>query len=98
MISRALAEASKCTWCGFCEYVCPTYNVLRQRHYGPRGRLALLTAAYERGNPSSALLRAVYVCLLCGACNTVCPANIDVVEAMRIARAYLVQTSVRGKG
>lgn len=90
---QALAEASKCVWCGFCEFVCPTYNVMRERQYGPRGRLALLMGVYRMGRLSSAALTSLYTCLLCGACNIVCPAGLDVVEAMRGARSYILRAS-----
>jgi len=67
-IEESLSEARRCMWCGFCEFVCPTYNVLRKRQYEPIGRLAMLLKVNEHGL-SSALFISIFSCLLCGACK-----------------------------
>jgi len=41
-LAELRAEASKCQFCGFCEYACPTYKTMRMRHFGPRGRINLI--------------------------------------------------------
>ncbi len=77
-------------YCGFCEPVCPTLPLGPHRGYGPRGRLAIAAMVAE-GHASSEALESLYTCLLCGACNEACPAGIDIVAAIREARAVAAQ-------
>lgn len=82
-------EAEKCVWCGFCEPACPTYLAVRERAYGPRGRLVLAVLALE-GKATEGAARGLLTCLRCGACELVCPASIRIVEVITAARAALL--------
>jgi len=91
-----LEEAGKCMFCGFCEPACPTLPLGPHRGYGPRGRLAI-AAMVAGGLISDGALESLYTCLLCGACNEACPAGIDIVAAIREARAAAAE-SLSGPG
>ncbi|MEM1633012.1 MAG: (Fe-S)-binding protein [Sulfolobales archaeon] len=78
-------EVSKCVFCGFCEFECPTIDINGLRGYGPRGRIRV-SLLYLEGIYSKATYEYIYTCLLCAACVPACPARIDipgVVVAMR---------------
>ncbi len=78
-----------CGFCGFCEHVCPTYSIVRRRHYSPRGRVAAVERVARGGSTTKAVLESLYTCLLCHACLYECPTGIDVAELVRDARALL---------
>ncbi len=81
-------EAGKCVWCGFCEFVCPTYLAVRERAYGPRGRLRIILTAVD-GDLTPTAFRAIETCLVCGACDEVCPVGINISSAIRAAKARI---------
>ncbi len=82
-------EAGRCAYCGFCEAVCPTAPPLGpHRGYTPRGRVLLARLLAEgRVGVSVELLSSLYTCTLCGACMEACPAQLDIVEVVRLARS-----------
>ncbi|MFN4046242.1 MAG: 4Fe-4S dicluster domain-containing protein [Acidilobaceae archaeon] len=84
---KALLEAEKCVYCGFCEPLCPTLYPGGHRGYGPRGRVNIALNVLRNGKPAGEALKSMYSCLLCGACSLVCPAKIDVVGVVRAFRA-----------
>lgn len=88
IVKRILVEASKCVYCGFCEPVCPTLRPGGNRGYGPRGRVNLALLLIN-GYKSLEVTRALYTCLLCAACNMVCPARIDIAGVIRDARVLV---------
>lgn len=79
----------KCSYCGFCEWVCPTLKVKLFRLYGPRGRINSLMFAIKEGAWSSEALESIYSCTLCGSCAKQCPAGIKVESLVRLFRYYL---------
>jgi glycolate oxidase iron-sulfur subunit len=77
-----LDEASRCTFCGFCEHVCPTLIKLT-RNYGPRGRVNTIVLALKNNLITEESIKGIYTCLVCGACTPECPAGIRIHEVIR---------------
>ena len=69
----------ECLKCGNCLFYCPVYNIEKEETYSPRGRLSLLEMINEEDFP---LLRKEFLqeCLLCGACEKNCNANIKITD------------------
>src|SRR5258708_3438580 len=88
MIEKLIAEASKCVYCGFCEFACPSYRAVRMRHFGPRGRINLIKNF--DGKLSKEAYKGIMTCLLCGACDPQCPAGIKITETIRAFKVYLI--------
>ncbi|CCC81333.1 (Fe-S)-binding protein [Thermoproteus tenax] len=84
-----ISEIDKCARCGFCEAVCPTYNALRMRHLGPRGRLHMARLALADGRASKYVVESIETCLRCRACELVCPVSIKIVDVITAARRRL---------
>ncbi len=87
---KILGELLKCSYCGLCEWVCPTLQAnTYNREYGPRGRVNIIIFTLREGIWETSILDSVYSCLLCGACTTQCPAGIDIAENIRLFRYYV---------
>lgn len=85
-----IAELSKCVRCGSCKAFCPTYDEDLTEPTSARGRLTLLKALLDgRIEPSPMLIDRVFSCILCGACETLCPPRVDITEAMYHGRNFL---------
>jgi glycolate oxidase iron-sulfur subunit len=71
-----------------CLSVCPSYREFVNELHSPRGRLAL-AQAFISGEISGSkqLFNAISHCLLCSACNSVCPGGIKPAEAVMWIRA-----------
>ena len=87
MLEWLKSEISKCGYCGFCEPVCPTLPHGLHRGYGPRGRVNMIHQMVFGNLVTRESLASLYSCLTCAACNTQCPARMDVARAIRVARA-----------
>ena len=80
----------RCTRCGACLAVCPVYRVLGRETESPRGRLALARAWSDgRLAPGIHAADLVYRCALCAACNTACPAGLQVDGILQSLRRRL---------
>ncbi|MCS7126198.1 MAG: (Fe-S)-binding protein [Aigarchaeota archaeon] len=90
-----MRELLKCSFCGFCEWVCPTLKAEESRLYGPRGRVNIIIFAIKDGVWTDLGLRSIFNCLVCGACNTQCPAGIKISEYIRSFRYYLISREFR---
>ncbi|MGY0287456.1 MAG: 4Fe-4S dicluster domain-containing protein [Candidatus Methanodesulfokora washburnensis] len=86
-----LRDVSKCSFCGFCEWVCPTLKVMNDRVYGARGRINTIMILLRDGERSRKGIDGIFSCLLCGACSTQCPAGIDIREDIRKFRSYILR-------
>ena len=76
-ISLRTGELAKCTNCGLCLAVCPTYLVKGSEGLTARGKIALLKALL--GNeiePSAGIADLFDDCLTCYACQSVCPSDV----------------------
>ncbi|MEM3715167.1 MAG: (Fe-S)-binding protein [Thermoprotei archaeon] len=90
-----MKELLKCSFCGFCEWVCPTLKVNESRLYGPRGRVNIIIFALKNNIWTAPGLDSIFSCLLCGACNTQCPAGIKIDKFIRSFRYYLAYNSFK---
>ncbi|BDR93435.1 (Fe-S)-binding protein [Vulcanisaeta souniana] len=95
-------EVKKCMYCGFCEFPCPTFNTLRSRAYGPRGRINLIKALIEdgfgRGRDTEVgidVIDPIMTCLHCAACDTQCPAGIKIADAIHSFKAIILETMLK---
>jgi len=90
MHDSLIPDLTRCTLCGSCKAVCPTYELTANEAMGARGRLALVKGLTEGALSPSALLNdRLNSCILCGACSEVCPLGIDIPEAMYRGRHLL---------
>jgi len=72
----------ECIQCGYCRHVCRVYNVtFSERDYaGGRNRILKALAKKEIKFDKETIVPAIYRCMLCGHCRTVCPVGIDTVN------------------
>ncbi|MGR9087878.1 MAG: glycolate oxidase subunit GlcF [Gammaproteobacteria bacterium] len=83
-----------CVHCGFCNAVCPTYQLLGNELDGPRGRIYLIRQALE-GQPVSRLsLHHLDRCLTCRSCESACPSGVRYGELLDSGRV-LIERKVR---
>lgn len=77
----------QCIRCGLCLAVCPTYRATLNETDSPRGRIALARAQDEaRLARSDNYADKFYRCLLCAACENVCPSGAQASEILQGAR------------
>ena len=81
-----------CNRCGFCTSACPTYLATGDETLSPRGRNQSLRAFYEGWlkDPADAS-RAFDTCLQCGACASVCFAEVPTAKLMGTARRKVAE-------
>ena len=76
-----------CVHCGFCLPTCPTYVVLGNEMDSPRGRIYLMRSATEgRIGLAGSFQEHMHLCLVCRACETVCPSGVQFGSLMERAR------------
>lgn len=79
-----------CVHCGLCLQACPTYQELGQEHQSPRGRVHLIKAVAEGKIGLDEMFEdPVFTCLDCRACETACPANVQVGGLIEEARGQV---------
>lgn len=89
------SDTDLCVKCGLCLPHCPTYVKTLDENESPRGRLSLIQGwATGQLDASAKLLGHLDRCLLCRACEAVCPANVPYGQLVDRFRA---QTGMRGK-
>lgn len=78
--------------CGLCLPHCPTYNKTQNEAESPRGRISLILGlAREQLQPDAKLRGHLDNCLLCRACEAVCPSGVEFGPLMDAARGSLAQ-------
>lgn len=81
-------ELLRCSRCGYCMSVCPTFAVQRDERSVARGRNELVRRALSGGARELAELRGpLNDCLLCGACRTACFGCVETADVMARARS-----------
>ena len=83
-------DLSRCVHCGLCLVNCPTYLATGQETESPRGRIHLIQALREgRIEATVAYAQHIERCLVCRACEAVCPSGVPFGRIMEAARADL---------
>ena len=88
------ARASKpgyaaCSGCSLCLLVCPVWRHTRDLRLTPHGR----AKALQHGATVADIASSIESCTLCGACEPVCPENIDLVGMLLELRRALPQST-----
>ena len=84
-------DLDACVSCGLCLTSCPTYDVTRLEHHGPRGRIEGMRAV-QRGeldvlDPD--YVESMETCVQCRACELACPSAVPFGSLMETARHEL---------
>jgi glycolate oxidase iron-sulfur subunit len=94
-------ELVRCMRCGFCQSACPTFLVTGLEAASPRGRIALMKAAYDGFMAAdSAFVDQMELCLGCRACEPACPAGVQygrLIEQTREAIAAARKPPLRAR-
>jgi glycolate oxidase iron-sulfur subunit len=82
----------KCVHCGLCLNECPTYRANGLEPDSPRGRLYLIRAVSEGTlDVTDDVVDHLQKCLVCRACETACPSNVQFGQVMEAARHELLE-------
>ncbi|MEN8169765.1 MAG: (Fe-S)-binding protein [Pseudomonadota bacterium] len=88
--AHILAAADRCVMCGLCLPHCPTYQLHHSEAESPRGRIALMQAlAAGQLKSSPVLQRHLDSCLVCRACEKMCPSKVPYGQLIDATRAQL---------
>ncbi|PCI12667.1 MAG: hypothetical protein COB71_08435 [Thiotrichales bacterium] len=89
-IDSLIKEADRCVKCGLCLPHCPTYQQLRDEGDSPRGRIALMQGLAQKKLPlSEKLIGHLDRCLVCRACEAMCPSEVKYGELLETTRAAI---------
>ncbi|MCP4341712.1 MAG: 4Fe-4S dicluster domain-containing protein, partial [Desulfobulbaceae bacterium] len=91
-----LAEADRCVKCGYCLPHCPSYALSADEGESPRGRIALIQALIQGTVDTPRLHRHLDSCLVCRACEAVCPSEVRYGQLISAVRA--IQSSNKTPG
>ncbi|MFC1683066.1 (Fe-S)-binding protein [Candidatus Zixiibacteriota bacterium] len=83
----------KCFRCGLCRAVCPVFSQVGREPAVARGKLQVVKAMLaEGGEPPEAAMYFLSRCMTCGLCQQICPADVQVRDAIIRARAELIRS------
>jgi glycolate oxidase iron-sulfur subunit len=83
-------DLDACVACGLCLPHCPTYRLTGEESASPRGRIAAMRAVSEgRAEVDDAFGTAMDLCLVCRACEDVCPSHAPFGRMMEAARVQI---------
>ncbi|MEO8476129.1 MAG: (Fe-S)-binding protein [Actinomycetota bacterium] len=83
-------DLDTCVACGLCLPHCPTYRLTGEESASPRGRIAAMRAVSEgRAEIDDAFGEAMDLCLVCRACEDICPSHAPFGRMMEAARAQI---------
>lgn len=84
------ADLDSCVACGLCLPHCPTYRLTGEESASPRGRIAAMRAVGEgTAQLDPTFARFMDLCLVCRACEDVCPSHVPFGRMMEAARAQI---------
>jgi len=76
-LTRERAHSGRCVLCGKCASECPSFRLLGNEIYSPRGRMALIEKFLDGSlKPGEKFYSSIMNCLLCGACEKNCPSRV----------------------
>lgn len=81
----ARQDHAACSGCNLCLLVCPVWRQTRDFALTPHGR----AKALQHGADITAIAASIESCTVCGACEPVCPEQIDLVEMVVALRRQL---------
>ena len=88
--SPSPTDLDSCVACGLCLPHCPTYRLTGDESASPRGRIAAMRAVGEgTASLDSTFAGFMDLCLVCRACEDVCPSHVPFGRMMEAARAQI---------
>ena len=88
----------KCSKCGLCQSVCPTYLETGNECVVSRGQFIMLQGIIKGDlKMNKNINKYLDLCLKCGKCSGFCPSDIDIVEIILSAKSEYFKHSVEGK-
>jgi len=89
-------DLNACVACGLCLPHCPTYRLTGEESASPRGRITAMRAVHEgRAATDETFARFMDLCLVCRACEDVCPSHVPFGRMMEAARTQIEPTRPR---
>ncbi|MBI5615364.1 MAG: glycolate oxidase subunit GlcF [Gammaproteobacteria bacterium] len=95
---EAEAILRSCVHCGFCNAVCPTYQIRGDERDGPRGRIYLMKAMLEGEAVGETTQRHLDRCLTCRACESACPSGVRYARLTELVKPKLERDVARPAG
>ncbi|HEX4981251.1 MAG TPA: (Fe-S)-binding protein, partial [Ilumatobacteraceae bacterium] len=83
------ADLSTCVACGLCLPHCPTYRLTGAETASPRGRIAAMRAVAVGSRADDTFATFMDECLVCRACEDVCPSQVPFGRMMEAAREQI---------
>jgi glycolate oxidase iron-sulfur subunit len=84
------ADLNTCVACGLCLPHCPTYRLTGEESASPRGRIAAMRAVSDGVASVDDTFRSFMdLCLVCRACEDVCPSHVPFGRMMESARTQV---------
>lgn len=88
--SPVLVDLNACVACGLCLPHCPTYRLSGEETASPRGRIAAMRAVDDGlAAPDRTFTAFMDACLVCRACEDVCPSHVPFGRMMESAREQI---------
>ena len=89
-------DLSSCVACGLCLPHCPTYRLTAEESASPRGRIAAMRAVADgAAQVDDVFAGFMDLCLVCCACEDVCPSHVPFGRMMEAARTQVEPTRSR---
>src|SRR5512132_2425619 len=82
-------DLSLCVACGLCLPHCPTYRLTGSETASPRGRIAAMRAVAAGAPTDGSFTTFMDECLVCRACEDVCPSHVPFGRMMEAARTQV---------